>query len=76
LGRNLRQRLFCGHFRREITGNQDILDEESIMVSKERFMHMDTIVATDQNNATTTPQDPTTDEGLWEADPNQLPQEP
>ena len=30
----------------------------------------------DYTTAAPTPQDPTQDDGFWEADPNQLPQEP
>ena len=66
LGRNIRQRLFCGLFRRELTGKQKGLDAESIMGFDE---------ISESTNAATTPQDPTQEDGFWEADPNQLPKE-
>ena len=67
LGRNLRQRLFCGLFQREITDTLEIQDEDSIMGSEETSaLPMDTSI----------PQDPSRNAGFWEADPNQLPKEP
>jgi hypothetical protein len=66
-GRNIRQRLFCGLFSRELTGKQGVLDDESILGLADTSNP--TVVAP-------TPQDPTCDEGLWEANPNQLPEEP
>ena len=67
LGQNIRQRLFCGLFQRELTGKQDSLDEDSVMGLEE---------ASPPHIATSTPQVSTRNEGLWEADPNQLPQTP
>jgi hypothetical protein len=67
LGRNIRQRLFYGLFSRELTGKQGVLDDESIMGLAE---------TSDPTVASPTPQDPNCNEGLWEADPNQLPKEP
>jgi hypothetical protein len=67
LGRNIHQRLFCGLFQRELIGKQEFQDEDFIMgLEKASAPHIDT----------STLQDPTRNEGLWEADPNQLPKAP
>ena len=67
LGRNIRRRLFCGLFKRELTGKHADLDADSMLGFDEIL---------DYTTAAPTPQDPTQDDGFWEADPNQLPQEP
>uniref|UniRef100_A0A2N9FWA6 CCHC-type domain-containing protein n=1 Tax=Fagus sylvatica TaxID=28930 RepID=A0A2N9FWA6_FAGSY len=72
LGRNLRQRLFCGLFSRAAAEEQHQWDIDSIMVVEDRFAQLDMANGSAHPITSYSSQS----DGFWEADPLQLPQAP